>query len=181
MNQHTFVIYLEDRPGALDRVASLARRRAFNITSLAVGGSEVPGVSRMTVVVQTDPAGARRIAAHLQKLIDVVRVDDISHRPSIVRDLALIRVSADFSTRSCMVQLAQVFNARIVDVAPESVVLEMSGSETKIDSLLEVLQPYGVLEIVRAGRIAMERRVAVEAAVAAAGPLPADEGISYSV
>ena len=181
MQQHTFVIYLEDRPGALDRVASLFRRRAFNIASLAVGGSEIPGVSRMTAVVDTDDAGAQRARAHLQKLVDVVRVDDISQRPAIVRDLALIRVAADLTTRSCMVQLAHVFNARIVDVAPESLVLEMSGSEAKINSLLDVLQPYGVLEMVRAGRIAMERRTADESTSRVSESRPIDEGISYSV
>jgi len=111
----------------------------------------------------------------------VVRVDDISDRAAIVRDLALIRVSADLTTRSSMVQLAQVFGARIVDVATESLVLEMSGSEAKVDSLLAVLQPYGVIELVRAGRIAMERRVGAESG----GPVPAgcpdEDGISYSV
>jgi acetolactate synthase-1/3 small subunit len=181
VHQHTFVIYLEDRPGALDRVASLFRRRAFNIASLAVGSSELPGVSRITAVVDTDAAGAQRARAHLQKLVDVVRVDDISDRPSIVRDLALIRVAADLTTRSCMVQLAQAFHARIVDVAPESLVLEMSGSEAKIDSLLEVLEPYGVLEMVRAGRIAMERRTVGDAAARVPEARPVDEGISYSV
>jgi acetolactate synthase-1/3 small subunit len=180
--QHTFVIYLEDRPGALDRVASLFRRRAFNIASLAVGASELPGVSRMTAVVETDDPGALRARAHLQKLVDVVRVDDITKRQSIVRDLALFRVAADPMTRSSMVQLAHVFNARIVDVAPESLVLEMSGSEAKIDSLLEVLQPYGVLEMARAGRIAMERRAAVDGAVAREiEAQPLETGISYSV
>lgn len=180
--QHTFVIYLEDRPGALDRVASLFRRRAFNIASLAVGGSELPGVSRITAVVETDDPGALRACAHLQKLVDVIRVEDITNRQSIVRDLALIRVAADLTTRSCMVQLAHVFNARIVDVAPESLVLEMSGSEAKVDSLLEVLQPYGVLEMARAGRIAMERRASPEPAAAReVEAQPADAGISYSV
>lgn len=181
MQQHTFVIYLEDRPGALDRVASLFRRRAFNIASLAVGGSELPGVSRITAVVETDDAGAQRVRAHLHKLIDVLRVEDISDRPSIIRDLALIRVAANLTTRSCMVQLAHVFNARIVDVAPESVVFEMSGSEAKIDSLLQVLHSYGVIEIARAGRIAMERRSSTEGPARLPEPRPIDEGISYSV
>ncbi len=157
MSLHTFVVYVEDRPGVLNRVASLFRRRGFNIHSLAVGHSETAGVSRMTTVVQTDAGGARRIRAHLYKLVNVLRVDDITALPAIVRDLALIKVTADHQTRSCIVQLAQVFNARIVDVAPESVVLEISGSEAKIDGLLDVLRPYGVLEMVRAGRIAMVR------------------------
>ena len=179
--QHLFVIYLEDRPGALDRVASLFRRRGFDIGSLVLGASELPGVSRLTVVVHTDDAGARRVLAHLRKLVDVARVDDISRRPSIVRDLALIRVAADPTTRACIVQLAHVFNARVVDVAPDTMVLEMSGSEARIDGLLEVLRPYGVLELVRAGRVAMERTSAGGPASLAGEDQPLEAGIAYSV
>ena len=141
MTLHTFAVYVEDRPGVLNRVASLFRRRGFNIHSLAVGHSEIPGVSRMTAVVQTDAGGAQRIQAHLYKLVDVVRVEDITNRASVVRDLALIKVCADQATRGGLVQLAHVFNARVVDVAPDSMVIEMSGSEAKIDGLLEVLRP----------------------------------------
>lgn len=182
MTLHTFSVYVEDRPGVLNRVASLLRRRNFNIHSLAVGHSEIPGVSRMTAVVQTDAGGAQRIQAHLYKIVNVLRVDDITDRPSIVRDLALIKVTADIHTRSALVQLAHVFNARVVDVGPASIVVELSGSETKIDGLIEVLQPYGVLEMVRTGRIAMERGTgggppAADAVSAGA----VDENVSYSV
>ena len=120
MTMHTFAVYVEDRPGVLNRVASLFRRRGFNIISLAVGHSETPGVSRMTVVVQTDAGGAQRIEAHLYKLIHVIRVEDITNRPAVVRDLALIKVSADREHRPSLMQLAEVFGARVVDVAPES-------------------------------------------------------------
>ena len=178
---HTFAVYVEDRPGVLTRVSSLFRRRGFNIHSLAVGHSEVPGVSRMTVVVVADEGGARRIEAHLYKIIDVIRVENITNRPAVIRDLALIKVTADFTTRSALVQLAQVFEARIVDVAPESLVLEMCGSEARIDALLEVLQPYGVLEMVRTGRIAMQRASGADATVRADPPAEAERGISYSV
>jgi acetolactate synthase-1/3 small subunit len=178
---HTFAVYVEDRPGVLNRVASLFRRRGFNIHSLAVGHSEIPGVSRMTAVVQTDPGGAQRIQALLHKLVNVIRVEDITRRPAVVRDLALIKVTANHQTRSSIVQLAHVFNARIVDVAPESLVLEMSGSEPKIDGLLEVLQPYGVLEMARTGRIAIARGSGAEAAERQPSPIEAEEGISYSV
>lgn len=181
MSLHTFAVYVEDRPGVLNRVASLFRRRGFNIHSLAVGHSEMPGVSRMTAVVQTDPGGAQRIQAHLYKLVNVLRVEDITTRPAVVRDLALIKVTADRHTRSCIVQLAQVFRARIVDVAPESLVLEMSGSEAKIDGLLDVLQPYGVLEMVRTGRIAIARGGGAEAPERFSTDLDAEEGLSYSV
>jgi acetolactate synthase-1/3 small subunit len=178
---HTFAVYVEDRPGVLNRVASLFRRRGFNIHSLAVGHSEIPGVSRMTAVVQTDPGGAQRIQALLHKLVNVIRVEDITRRPAVVRDLALIKVTANHQTRSSIVQLAHVFNARIVDVAPESLVLEMSGSEAKIDGLLEVLQPYGVLEMARTGRIAIARGSGVQTAERLPSPIEAEEGVSYSV
>ena len=178
---HTFAVYVEDRPGVLNRVASLIRRRGFNIHSLAVGHSEIPGVSRMTVVVQTDEGGARRIEAHFYKLVNVIRVENITSRPAVVRDLALIKVTANQATRSAIMQLAQVFEARIVDVAPESLVLEMCGSEARIDGLLDVLQPYGVLEMVRTGRIAMQRASGAEPVARVETTHATQEGISYSV
>jgi len=180
---HTFTVYVEDRPGVLNRVASLFRRRGFNIHSLAVGHSETPGVSRMTVVVQTDAGGAQRVQAHLYKLIHVVRVEDITDRPAVVRDLALIKVSADAQNRPSILQLAEVFGARVVDVAPASLVIEMAGSEAKIDGLLDVLRPHGVLEMVRTGRVAMARGVGSR--TTGGGPsatVPdAEADVSYSV
>ena len=183
MTMHTFAVYVEDRPGVLNRVASLFRRRGFNIHSLAVGHSETPGVSRMTVVVHTDSSGAQRIQAHLYKLINVVRVEDITECPAIVRDLALIKVSADAQSRPAILQLAEVFSARVVDVAPASLVIEMAGSEAKIDGLLDVLRPHGVLEMVRTGRVAMARGVGSRTANAAsaAGIPDAEADVSYSV
>ncbi|PYR93786.1 MAG: acetolactate synthase small subunit [Acidobacteria bacterium] len=179
---HTFTVYVEDRPGVLNRVASLFRRRGFNIQSLSVGHSETAGVSRMTVVVETDDSGAARIKAHVYKLINVVRVEDITDRPSVVRDLALIKVSANHQNRAAVMQLANVFHARVVDVAPESLVVEMVGSEAKIDGLLEVLRPYGVLEMVRTGRVAMARGSGAGVAAGGGRFLPeAEEGFSYSV
>jgi acetolactate synthase I/III small subunit len=184
MTMHTFTVYVEDRPGVLNRVASLFRRRGFNITSLAVGHSETPGVSRMTIVVQTDGGGAQRIEAHLYKLIHVIRVEDITERPAVIRDLALIKVSADREHRPSLMQLAEVFGARVVDVSPQSIVIEMAGSEAKIDGLLDVLRPYGVLEMVRTGRVAMSRGVG-NRRPGAAGPAAAipdaETGVSYSV
>jgi acetolactate synthase I/III small subunit len=182
MNLYTFAVYVEDKPGVLNRVASLFRRRGFNIHSLAVGHSEVPGVSRMTAVIETDEHGARRVQAHLYKLVNVLRVEDITSRPTIVRDLALIKVTADQRTRSCLMQLTQAFHARVVDVTPDALVVEMCASEARIDNLLEVLRPYGVVEMVRTGRIAMERGSgAADAVVPAAIPVAVEEGISYSV
>ncbi len=154
---HTFAVYVEDKPGALNRVASLFRRRAFNIESLTVGRTEHPGVSRMTVVVDTDEYGARRLEAHLYKLVPVRRVDDVTMAPSIARDLALIKVAAGADVRPHVMRLADVYRARIVDVSTESLVIETTGTEDKIDSLLEVLRPYGVIEMVRTGCVAMAR------------------------
>jgi acetolactate synthase-1/3 small subunit len=179
---HTFAIYVEDRPGVLNRVASLFRRRGFNIHSLAVGHSENPGISRMTAVAQTDAGGALRIIAHLYKLVHVLSVEDITNRSSLVRDLALIKVSADHFTRASLLQLTQVFEARVVDVAADSLVLEMTASPSRIDALLEVLRPYGVLEMARTGRIAMLRGVSSE--LGAPGPAlerEAQADVSHSV
>jgi acetolactate synthase I/III small subunit len=162
MKLHTFAVYVEDQPGVLNRVASLFRRRGFNIHSLSVGTSETPGISRMTIVVPTDAGGAQRIRALLDKLIPVLRVDDLSDRPAVVRDLALIRVAASHESRAAVMQLVQVFDGRIVDVAPASLVVEICASEAKVDGLVDVLRPYGVLEMVRTGRVAMDRGSAVE-------------------
>ena len=157
----TFAIYVENKPGVLNRVASLFRRRAFNIESLTVGHTEHPGVSRMTVVVDTDEYGARRLEANLYKLVPVQRVDNITAVPSIARDLALIKVAAIGDARTHVMQLVDVYRARIVDVGPESLVIETTGTEDKIDSLVEILRPYGVIEMVRTGRVAMARGGAV--------------------
>src|SRR5438105_5515677 len=136
---HTFAVYVDNKPGVLNRVASLFRRRAFNIESLTVGHTEQPGVSRMTVVVDTDEYGARRLEANLYKLVPVQRVDNITARPTIARDLALIKVSATARTdRMHVMQLVEVYRARVVDVSPESMVIETTGTEDKIDSLVEV-------------------------------------------
>jgi len=153
----TFVVYVEDKPGVLNRIASLFRRRAFNIESLTVGHTEAPGVSRMTIVVGTDREGARKVEAHLYKLVNVLRVDDVTATPAVYRDLAMIKVTATPDTRSHIMQLVDVYRARIVDVAPGSLMIEVTGTEDKIDSLLDVLRPYGVLEAVRTGRVAMAR------------------------
>ena len=153
----TFVVYVEDLPGVLNRVASLFRRRAFNIASLTVGHTERPGISRMTIAVDTDELGARRVEAHLRKLVPVRGVENISRVPVIVRDLAMIKVSAAGADRAHVMQLVDVFRARVVDVGPETLVIETTGTEDKIDSLLEVLRPYGIIEMVRTGRVAMSR------------------------
>ncbi len=153
----TLVAYVENKPGVLNRVASLARRLAINIDSLTVGPTENEEIARMTIVAHTDEKGAHRLEASLEKLVDVLLAENISERFLIERDLALIKVSADQQSRPHLMELIKVFRARVIDVAPESLILEVSGTVDKIDGLLEVLRPFGVLEMARTGRIAMTR------------------------
>lgn len=153
----TLAVYVENKPGVLNRVASLFRRRGFNIESLTVGHTEKPGVSRMTIVIDTDRNGRFRVEANLYKLVNVLRVDDITYVPAVVRDLAMIKVAANPESSPHLMQLAQVFRARIVDVAQKSLVFEATGTEDKIDGLIEMLRPYGILEMARTGRVAITR------------------------
>ncbi len=181
---NTLVVYVENKPGVLNRVASLFRRRAFNIESLTVGHTHEPGMSRMTIVVATDDYGARRLEANLYKLVNVLRVENITALPSVSRDLAMIKVSAPGESRTHLMQLVHVFRARVVDVAPESLIIEITGTEDKIDGLLEVLRPYGVLEMVRTGRVAMSRgsKSASVAMPLPVAPFAQDEPqVTYSV
>lgn len=185
--EHTFVAYVEDKPGVLNRVASLFRRRGFNIESLTVGHTDEPGVSRMTIVVDTDEFGARRVEANLYKLVNVLRVEDVTHQASVVRDLALIKVAADGQSRAQVMQLCDVFRARVVDVCNESLIIEITGTEDKIDGLVDVLRPFGIIEMVRTGLVAMRRGPVAVAPnpprVAAELPaeMPADPAVAYSV
>ena len=187
----TFVVYVDDEPGVLTRVASLFRRRAFNIESLTVGHTDRPGVSRMTIVVDTDALGARRLEANIYKLVNVLRVDNITGQAAVFRDLAMIKVAADAESRPHIMQLVDVFRARVVDVAPDSLIIEITGTEDKLDGLLEVLRPYRVIEMVRTGQVAMARGTRTgtaqlaEVGAPATSPDPSaageDENISYSV
>src|SRR5882724_1290465 len=162
---NTYVVYVENKPGVLTRVASLFRRRAFNIDSLTVGRTEKPEVSRMTITVDADVDQSKRIEANLYKLVNVLLVENITHEPAIV------------------LELASVFRARVVDVAPDSLTIEITGGEDKIDGLLEVLRPYGVLEMVRTGIVAMRRgkgSTPVSAAIESDHDI-AEEDVSHSV
>lgn len=153
----TFVVLVEDVPGVLNRVASLFRRRNFNIESLSVGRTHEPGISRMTIVVRGDDRMGRLVAANLYKLVDVLSVEDVTHVPSVSRDIALVRVRATPTERAAILQVCQVFRARVVDVALESMMVEVTGTEDKIRGLVSLLEPFGVLEMVQAGTIAMTR------------------------
>jgi acetolactate synthase-1/3 small subunit len=155
--ERTFVTYVEDKPGVLNRVASLFRRRNFNIESLTVGHTEQAGVSRMTIVTKVNEYTARRVEANLYKLVNVLRVEEVTHIPSVVRDLALIKVQADSEARTQVLQICDVFRARVVDVAQDALIIEITGTEEKIDGLVQVLTPFGIIELVRTGRVAMTR------------------------
>jgi acetolactate synthase-1/3 small subunit len=153
----TLVVHVNDDPDALSRVASVCRRRAFPIESLAVGRTETAGVLRMTVVVDADQSGGHRLVAHLARLVDVIRTEDVTDRSAVSRDLAMIKVAAAPNSRADIMQLVQVFRARVVDVAADSLVIETTGTEDKVDGLLQVLRPFGVMEMVRTGRVVMCR------------------------
>ncbi len=156
--QSTLVALVEDKPGVLTRVASLFRRRNYNIESLTVGHTESPGVSRMTIVVDSSRTNVEKVAQNLYKLVNVIKVEDVTEQPNVLRDLALIKVQADGgSRRSEIMQLVDTFRARVVDVALDSLMIEATGTEDKIDGLVDVLRPYGIVEMVRTGRVAMAR------------------------
>ena len=156
---HTFVAYVEDRPGVLTRVASLFRRLNINIHSLTVGRSERAGLSRLTLVCEASAEAGHRIRASLYKLENVVDVDDIAQAPSVTRELALIKVAATHRNRSNIFELAEVFRADIVDVATESLTIQLTGVESKIEGLIQVLEEgeNRILEICRSGKMTMRR------------------------
>lgn len=159
MQQHTVVALVYDRPGVLNRVVSMIRRRAFNIGSLAVGHSETPGLSRMTFVVEGDDSVLEQVTKQLRKLVDVVKVTDLKGVNAVYRELSLVRVSATATTRSEIIQIVDIFRANIVDVGHDSLIIEVTGDEDKLESLVTLLKPFGVLEIMRSGRLAMVRGI----------------------
>jgi acetolactate synthase-1/3 small subunit len=167
MTKHTLVALVEDKPGVLNRMASLFRRRGFNIESIAVGHSEVPHLSRMTIVVDGAAAMVEQVRKQLDKVVDVVKVSDITEDDIVARELALIKVKATSSTRSEIIQIVDIFRANIVDVATDSVTIEVTGDEEKINSLFNLLRGFGIKEIARTGRIAMTRGIS--------GPLPTEK------
>jgi acetolactate synthase-1/3 small subunit len=153
----TLIAYVEDRPGTLNRIVSLFRRRGFNIDSLTVGRTERPGVSRITVVVRADDATAQRLEANLYKLVNVLSVEDLTHSAAVTREMAFVKVRATPDRRSELLQLVQTFRARVVDLGPESIIVETTGTQEKLDGLIDVLRPFGLLELVRTGAVAMRR------------------------
>lgn len=157
MAKHTLIAYVEDVPGVLNRVASLFRRRNFNIDSLTVGRTDQPGVSRMTVVVEATDAGARIVEANLYKLVHVLRVDDLTRKPSLLRELGLVKVSVTPESRAQVLQLVDLFRARVVDVDEKTLTAEVTGTPEKIGKFELMMRPYGIVEMVRTGAVSMAR------------------------
>jgi acetolactate synthase-1/3 small subunit len=157
MTKHTLVALVEDKPGVLNRVASLIRRRGFNIESIAVGHSELPGLSRMTIVVDGATTAVEQVRKQLEKVIEVVKVADITEGGIIARELALVKVHATPAMRSEIIQIVDIFRANIVDVSHDSLIVEVTGDEEKIDSLYSLLRKFGIKELTRTGRIALSR------------------------
>jgi len=155
--KHTLVALVQDKPGVLNRVVSLFRRRGFNIDSIAVGHSEVPHLSRVTIIVNGTTATVEQVRKQLDKLIDVVKISDITSEKLTSRELALVKVKASSATRSEILEIADIFRANIVDVAADSLTIEITGDEDKIESMLRLLRGFGVKEIARTGRVAMVR------------------------
>ncbi len=155
--KHTLAILVEDKPGVLNRIASLFRRRNFNIESLTVGHTDIEGVSRMTIVVDGDEFSIERLTSYLYKLVNVIQVEDLCDKPMVSRDLALIKVSATSANRAEVIQMADVFRARVIDVTANSLIIEVTGDIDKINGLVEILKPLGIIEMVRTGSVAMAR------------------------
>jgi acetolactate synthase-1/3 small subunit len=177
MMKHTLVALVEDKPGVLNEMASLFRRRGFNIESIAVGHSEVPHLSRMTIVVNGATTMVEQVRKQLDKLVDVVKVSDITDDDIVSRELALIKVKSTPSTRSEIIEIADIFRANIVDVGADSLTIEITGDENKINSLLNLLRGFGIKEISRTGCIAMTRG-GVVATEARGMPMPRTSGIA---
>jgi acetolactate synthase-1/3 small subunit len=155
--RHTLVVLVEDHPGVLNRVVSLMRRRSFNIDSITVGHSEQPGVSRMTIVVVGEEGEVEQVGKQLYKLMEVLKVQDLTPEHALSHEMALVKVAAKAQHRAEILQIAQIFEAKVVDATPSSLVLEAVGSEERIDGLLAMLKGFGIRELVRTGAIAMAR------------------------
>ncbi|WP_019137803.1 acetolactate synthase small subunit [Cellulomonas massiliensis] len=157
MSRHTLSVLVENKPGVLTRVAGLFARRAFNIHSLAVGPTEHPEISRITVVVDVDELPLEQVTKQLNKLINVIKIVELEDAASVQRELLLVKVRADASSRTSVLEVVQLFRAHVVDVVPDTVVVEATGSPGKLDALLAALEPFGIREIVQSGTVAIGR------------------------
>ncbi len=157
MSRHTLSVLVEDKPGVLARIAGLFSRRGYNIESLAVGPTDLPEVSRMTVVVDVEDSPLEHVTKQLNKLVNVIKIVELDPGASVQRELLLVKVRADLDTRSHVLETVQLFRAKVVDVAPDAVTVEATGSADKLDALLRVLEPFGIRELVQSGMVAMGR------------------------
>jgi len=154
---HTLVILVENKPGVLNRVASLFRRRSYNIESLTVGRTDIPGLSRMTITVEGDDDHVARLTTYLYKLVNVLQVEDLTDAKMVSRDLALIKVNTSSDKRAEIFQMIEVFRARVIDITNSSLVVEITGTTEKINGFMDIMKPLGIIEMVRTGAVAMER------------------------
>ncbi|MGH3978612.1 MAG: acetolactate synthase small subunit [Pseudonocardiaceae bacterium] len=157
MTTHTLSVLVENKPGVLARVAGLFSRRGFNIESLAVGPTETPEISRMTIVVAVDELPLEQVTKQLNKLINVIKIVELDPSVAVRRELLLVKVRADATVRSQVLETAQLFRAKVVDVSPEALTIEATGTEDKLDAMLRMLEPFGVREMVQSGMVAIGR------------------------
>ena len=157
MSKHTLSVLVEDRPGVLARIAGLFSRRGFNIDSLAVGPTEHPEISRMTIVVNVEELPLEQVTKQLNKLVNVIKIVELDPAASVQRELLLVKVKADLEARSHVLETVQLFRAKVVDVAPDAVTIEATGTADKLDALIRVLEPFGIKELVQSGMVAVGR------------------------
>ncbi|HET8718872.1 MAG TPA: acetolactate synthase small subunit [Nocardioidaceae bacterium] len=157
MSKHTLSVLVENKPGVLARIAGLFSRRGFNIDSLAVGPTEHPEVSRMTIVVNVEESPLEQVTKQLNKLVEVIKIVELDGQASVARELLLVKVKADATTRGQVLETVQLFRAKVVDVAPEAVTIEVTGNAEKLEAFMRVLEPFGVRELVQSGMVAIGR------------------------
>ncbi|MCE5292817.1 MAG: acetolactate synthase small subunit [Nocardiaceae bacterium] len=157
VTRHTLSVLVEDKPGVLARVAALFSRRGFNIESLAVGGTELPEISRMTIVVTVEDLPLEQVTKQLNKLVNVLKIVEQEEESSVNRELVLVKVRADSSNRGQVIEAVNLFRAKVIDVAPDSLIVEATGTNSKLEALLRMLEPFGIREIVQSGVVAVGR------------------------
>jgi acetolactate synthase-1/3 small subunit len=157
MSRHTLSVLVENKPGVLARVASLFSRRGFNIDSLAVGPTELPEISRMTIVVNVEELPLEQVTKQLNKLVNVIKIVELDPSAAVQRELLLVKVKADLTTRSHVLETVQLFRAKVVDVASDAVTVEATGTADKLEALIRVLEPFGIKELVQSGMVAVGR------------------------
>ncbi|MER5864258.1 acetolactate synthase small subunit [Kitasatospora sp. NPDC096147] len=157
MSKHTLSVLVENKPGVLARIAALFSRRGFNIDSLAVGPTEHPDISRMTIVVNVEDLPLEQVTKQLNKLVNVIKIVELDQSAAIQRELVLVKVRADAESRSQIVEIVQLFRAKTVDVSPDAVTIEATGSSDKLEAMLRMLEPYGIKELVQSGLVAIGR------------------------